>query len=137
MSQLLDTGFLYALLNRQESRHQDVLDASAKVRGAIYLPTVVTTEVSYLIQRDLGAESLADFIELLATESFVLVEPVAADCQRAAEVVRQYTDSNIDFVDAVLVAIAERLNITRVLTVDARHFRLFKPRHCVAFEILP
>jgi len=137
MSQLLDTGFLYALLNRQESRHQDVLDASAKVRGAIYLPTVVTTEVAYLIQRDLGAESLADFIELLATESFVLVEPVAADYQRAAEVVRQYTDSNIDFVDAVLVAIAERLNITRVLTVDARHFRLFKPKHCVAFEILP
>ena len=137
MSQLLDTGFLHALLNRQESRHQDVLDASAKVRGAIYLPTVVTTEVAYLIQRDLGAESLADFIELLATESFVLVEPVAADYQRAAEVVRQYTDSNIDFVDAVLVAIAERLNITRVLTVDARHFRLFKPKHCVAFEILP
>ncbi len=137
MSQLLDTGFLYALLNRQESRHQDVLDASAKVQGAIYLPTVVTTEVAYLIQRDLGVESLADFIELLATESFVLVEPVAVDYQREAEVVRQYTDSNIDFVDAVLVAIAERLNITRVLTVDARRFRLFRPKHCAAFEIFP
>lgn len=54
MSHLLDTGFLYALLNRQESRHTDVLEASTKIRGEIYLPTVVTTEVAYLIQRDLG-----------------------------------------------------------------------------------
>ncbi len=137
MSQLLDTGFLYALLNRQESRHQDVLNASARIQGAIYLPTVVTTEVAYLIQRDLGTESLADFIELLAAESFVLVEPISADFQRAAEIVRQYADSGIDFVDAVLVAIAERLNITRVLTIDARHFRMFRPKHCAAFEIFP
>lgn len=137
MSQLLDTGFLYALLNRKESRHKDVLEASAKIRGEIYLPTVVTTEVAYLVQRDLGVESLAEFIELLAAESFVLVEPLPADYQRAAEVVRQYADSNIDFVDAILVATAERLNITRVLTIDARHFRMFRPKHCPAFEILP
>jgi predicted nucleic acid-binding protein len=37
----------------------------------------------------------------------------------------------------VLVAIAERLNITQVLTLDQRHFRLFRPQHCDAFDILP
>ena len=137
MSQLLDTGFLYALLNRNESRHEDVVRASANVQGAIYLPTVVTTEVAYLVQRDLGAESLAEFIEMLAAESFLLVEPTPEDYQRAAQVVRQYADSGIDFVDSVLVAIAERLNITRVLTIDARHFRMFRPKHCPAFELLP
>lgn len=137
MSQMLDTGFLCALLNRQESRHKDVLDASAKIQGEIYLPTVVTTEVAYLIQRDLDAKSLAEFIELLASESFILVEPIPADYQRSAEVVRQYADSNIDFVDAILVAIAARLNITLMLTIDTRHFRMFRPKHCPEFEILP
>ena len=69
--------------------------------------------------------------------SFVLVEPTIADFQRAAAVVRQYRDSQIDFVDAVLVAIAERLNIVRILTIDARHFRMFRPKHCPGFDILP
>lgn len=137
MSQLLDTGFLYALLNRHESLHQDVLNASGEVQGPIYLPTVVTTEVAYLIHRDLGTESLAEFIDLLAIESFVLVEPMLEDYHKAAQIVRQYADSGIDFVDAIIVAVAERLNISRILTVDARHFRMFRPKHCAGFEILP
>ncbi|MCB9430411.1 MAG: PIN domain-containing protein [Ardenticatenaceae bacterium] len=137
MSQLLDTGFLYALLNRKESRHADVMRASQTVRGKIFLPTVVTTEVAYLVQRDLGSEALAEFLEMLATETFVLVEPLPEDFSRAATVVRQYTDSQIDFVDAILVAIAERLNIKRVLTIDTRHFRMFRPKHCDAFQLLP
>jgi predicted nucleic acid-binding protein len=37
----------------------------------------------------------------------------------------------------VIVAIAERLDITKILTVDRRHFGAFKPRHCAAFQILP
>lgn len=137
MSQLLDTGFLYALLNSNETRHADVLRASQSIYGAIYLPTVVTTEVAYLLQRDLGSDALAEFIDMLATESFVLIDPTTADFQRAAAVVRQYRDSQIDYVDAVLVAIAERLQVVRILTIDARHFRMFRPKHCPAFEIFP
>ena len=114
-----------------------MLRVSKNVRGDVYLPTVVTTEVAYLVQRDLGQEDLAKFLDLLASETFVLVELTADDYQRAAQVVRQYADSQIDFVDATLVAVAERLNIVRILTLDARHFRLFRPKHCVSFEILP
>ncbi|MFN4862237.1 MAG: VapC toxin family PIN domain ribonuclease, partial [Pseudanabaena sp.] len=45
--------------------------------------------------------------------------------------------SQLDFVDAVIVAIAERLRITRVLTLDRRDFSIMRPRHCDYFEILP
>ena len=137
MSQLLDTGFLYALINSQETRHTDVLKASQTVSGAIYLPTVVTTEVGYLVQRDLGTAALAEFVDMLADEVFISIEATPVDYRRAAEVIRQYADSHIDFVDAILVAIAERMNITRILTIDTRHFRIFRPKHCPAFDILP
>jgi uncharacterized protein len=137
MSYLLDTGFLYALLNRAEQPHQRVVAASRSVEGQIYLPIPVTTEVAYLILRDLGSKALADFVESLATTEFVLVEPTSADYQRAAEVIRQYADAQIDYVDAILVAIAERLNINQVLTLDQRDFRLFRPKHCSEFIILP
>jgi hypothetical protein len=39
--------------------------------------------------------------------------------------------------DATVVALAERLKVARVFTLDRRHFELFQPRHCAAFEILP
>lgn len=56
--------------------------------------------------------------------------------RRAAEIIRTY-NANIDFVDAVIAAIAERLNITKILTISRRHFGAFKPRCCATFEILP
>jgi hypothetical protein len=38
---------------------------------------------------------------------------------------------------ATVVATAERLKITRILTTDRRDFSLVRPRHCSAFELLP
>jgi hypothetical protein len=35
------------------------------------------------------------------------------------------------------MAVAERFGITTVLTLDQRDFRLYRPRHCQVFEILP
>jgi uncharacterized protein len=32
---------------------------------------------------------------------------------------------------------AERLGVTRLLTLDRRHFGLIRPRHCPALDILP
>ncbi|MEI2692813.1 MAG: PIN domain-containing protein [Anaerolineae bacterium] len=39
------------------------------------------------------------------------------DYERAAAVLRQYNDAHIDLVDALIVAIAERLNIGLILTL--------------------
>lgn len=93
--------------------------------------------MTYLLQRDLGIESVAAFLENLPETDLILETPLAADYKRAAEILRKYDDANIDFVDAIIVAIAERLNVAKILTVDRRHFGIFKPSHCAAFEILP
>lgn len=138
MSYLLDTGFWYALSNRKEQKHTSVAAVHRTLgQTDVYVPTPVITEVAYLIRRDMGPEALAKFLDLLPNSRFVPVEPTHADYRRAAGIIRKYSDAHIDFVDAVLVAIAERLEITRVLTLDQRHFRLFRPSHCPAFEILP
>ena len=57
--------------------------------------------------------------------------------EAAAEILLQYSDAKLDFVDTLIVALAERLNITRVLTLDRGDFQLIRPKHCSAFEILP
>jgi predicted nucleic acid-binding protein len=48
-----------------------------------------------------------------------------------------YADAALGFVDGALIALAERLNCTRIATLDRRHFTFVRPRHCTHFEILP
>jgi predicted nucleic acid-binding protein len=62
---------------------------------------------------------------------------MATDLERVGQILEQYADSQLDFVDAVIVAISERLRITRVLTLDRRDFSIMRPIHCDYFEILP
>jgi hypothetical protein len=54
-----------------------------------------------------------------------------------AELVRTYADFPLGETDASVIAIAERLDLTRVATIDYRHLRAVRPRHCDAFELLP
>ena len=39
--------------------------------------------------------------------------------------------------DASVVALAERLNTDLIITLDRRHFNAVRPRHCLAFRLLP
>lgn len=60
-----------------------------------------------------------------------------SDLSRIREILKQYADARLDFVDASIVALAERLRIRRILTVDQREFRIIRPRHCDCSELLP
>ncbi|MCI0390677.1 MAG: PIN domain-containing protein [Acidobacteria bacterium] len=137
MDYLLDSGFLYASLNSADSRHTLAVSIIGSIRAAIVLPVPAITEVAYLLKRDIGVEAAAQFVASLAASKLTLAAPEPDDYRRAAEIMRQYADANLDFVDALIVSIAERLNITRILTLDQRDFRLVRPRHCSTFEILP
>ena len=137
MAYLLDSGFLYGFIDEADEYHESVSEALGKIREPIILPVLAITEVAYFVSKNLGIEALANFFDEISETDFILETPTAEDYKRAAAILRKYNDANIDFVDAVIVAIAERLNITKILTVDRRHFGAFVPRHCAAFEILP
>jgi uncharacterized protein len=54
-----------------------------------------------------------------------------------AEPVAQYTDLRPDPTDASVMAIAERLNVKLVATLDRRDFSVVRPRHAEAFSTVP
>jgi len=134
---LMDSGFLYALIDETDSHSRNVKNSLREVYEEVMLPVPAITETAHFVLKNLGTTALANFLEGLPEMNVIFETPLAEDYKRAAEILRKYNDANIDFVDAVIVAIAERLNITKILTVDRRHFGAFKPRHCAAFEILP
>lgn len=135
---LLDSGFLYALIDEKDIHHKAVSDSRSLINGRIVFPAPAITEVAYFVKRNLGLNALAEVIEGLSTRTEFSIElPTRADHARTAEILRKYYDANIDFVDACIVAMAERMNIQKILTVDRRHFSIFRPKHCEAFEIFP
>jgi predicted nucleic acid-binding protein len=131
-----DTGLVVALTNRSDPRHGEVAEVYFQ-QVEIVLPQTVLAEVAYLIQRDAGAEILIRFLRGLEQSKFVLMALTDWDLLRTAEILTQYQDSRIDFVDASVMAIAERENIVTVLTLDRRDFSLFRPQHCFSFTLLP
>ncbi|GAB3997711.1 hypothetical protein GCM10029992_21470 [Glycomyces albus] len=56
---------------------------------------------------------------------------------RIAELVERYADLPLGAVDASVVALAERLDIREVATIDHRHFNIVRPAHAEAFSLLP
>ena len=91
------------------------------------MPTLVITEVAYLLETRLGVEAEVRFLADLA-EGNLIDEPVLPrDWLRIAELVAKYRDLPLGTADASVVAAGERLGITEVATLDRRHFTVVRP----------
>lgn len=101
------------------------------------LPSVILTELAYMIIRDIGRPHFIQLMRSVLAGELEMVFLTQQDLARATDIMEQYADSKIDFVDCAIVALAERLNISRILTIDQRDFRMIQPSHIPAFKILP
>ncbi|MEB3049892.1 PIN domain-containing protein [Mycolicibacter sp. MYC123] len=134
---VVDAGPLYAYVDADDAHHASSLELLQTHPGPLIVPTLVITEVAYLLGTRLGTEPEVRFLGDLADGAFV-VEPVAAgDWLRIAELVARYRDLPLGTVDASVVTTAERLGISEIATVDRRHFTAVRPRHIEAFTLLP
>ncbi len=134
---LVDTGFLFAVFDEKDSHHSDCGEIFGREIVTAILPDVVIPEIAYLILRELNIKTLVEFLRAVAGGEYLVERTTESDLERAAEILEKYDDNNIDLVDAVIFAMAERLKIEKILTVDRRHFRVFRPEHCETFELLP
>lgn len=65
------------------------------------------------------------------------LELTDTDWARCTELVSTYSDLRLDLMDASLVAVAERHNLTTIATLNHRDFTVIRPRHVEAFELIP
>jgi uncharacterized protein len=135
-SGVADTGFVVALLNRSDAMHSFVATLYIQQKQ-ILLPQTVLAELAYLVGCNAGIATVVAFLQGLSASRFSLVALTDQDVIRVAQILDEYADSRIDFVDASVMAIAERYGIKKIFTLDQRDFRLYRPQHCDSFEILP
>jgi uncharacterized protein len=134
---ITDTGPLVALLNSKDKHHAACADLFRRYRQPIIIPAPVVTEVAQFLEFEPGPQVEAAFLDALARRELLVEATTDGDFARMAQLVRQYSDFPLGTADASVVAVAERLGITKVATIDREHFHAVKPMHCGAFELLP
>lgn len=134
---LVDSSFLIALFDLDSDEHDEVQEVAKLFGNKFIIPQVVLTEVVYHLKRELGVRGAVEFLQSFTRTHPQLQDVIEADLLRVSEIMAHYADAKLDFVDCCIMALAERLNITKVGTLDQRDFGLFRPIHCEYLEILP
>ncbi len=137
MTAIVDTSFLVSLTNPNDLYHEISSMLARNLQERLVVPYVVLPEATYLIQKYQGHHVMRQFMRRMSQPAWDFEPLQSNDLARASAVLEKYHDLNLDFADAAIVAVAERLNICRVLTLDRRDFRVIRPSHCPSFELLP
>jgi len=137
MTILIDTNVLLAATIRKDARH---VEAAQLLRYLGREPQIVVqpvlNEFFQIIAMCLHYRRAIESLER-ARAAFQIEPLTDIDFDRMVSIMREYTDSEFDYVDTAIMAVAERMNIQRICTFDLRDFRVFRPRHCEYFQLLP
>lgn len=122
---LFDAGPLVALFDRDDAYHVRAVDFLREFSGEAVTSLPVITEVVYLL--DFSLQAQVDFLRWVGDGAVTLVDLAPDDFTRIVELIEKYADLPMDFTDGVLVAIAERLKIRHVASVD-KDFSIYRYR---------
>ena len=137
MALVLDTGPLYATLDRTDAQYQRCLDLLLDTVEPLVIPAPVLTEVDWLVHTRLHSGVFLALLDDVIAGAYRVEELQPEDYRRIRQLCDRYADADVGFVDAAVLAVVERLNEPKLATLDHRHFRVLRPRHVDALRLLP
>lgn len=137
MALILDTGPLYATLDRDDAAYRRCRRLVEEATEPLVVPAPVLVEVDYWIHQRLHPGILVALLDDVEAGAYRVEDLRHEDYRRVRELCDQYADADIGFVDAAVLAITERLREPKLATLDRRHFGTVRPRHVPALQLLP
>lgn len=132
---VIDTSVVVAAMNRRDDHHRSVVDWLGTTSGALITSPLALAEMDHLVTRHGGAAAAQRLYDDFDAGAYRL-EWWPASLYDSLEVAREHR--GLGLTDASLVAIAGRLGVTEIATLDERHFRTLRPLTGEpAFRILP
>ncbi len=122
---LIDSGPLIALFDKSDSYHTRAVDFIKNYGGRLITTTAVLTEVCYMLDFNINAQ--IDFLSWIKEGAVELVPVTNEDIDGIITLIKKYSDLPADFADSTLVAIGNRLNIERIVSVD-KDFYIYRFR---------
>jgi uncharacterized protein len=116
-SAVIDSGPLIALFDRDDAFHKRALNFIKEHDGKLYSTIAVVTEVSHLLSFSVAVQ--VDFLKWIARGALKLVDISEEDIDSICSLTQKYENVPMDFADASLVLIADKLNIGHVVSIDS------------------
>ena len=137
MAILLDSSAILAAADQSDLNHRAALAWFSRVNEPLMIGALTLGELDLLLQRELGLRATFALLKSVGSGAIKVVAPTTADLIRATELMRETTEYRPRLTDAVLVATAERLGVTRVAVFDRRPIAIFRPKHVRTLDLEP
>ena len=137
MALILDTGPLYASLDRRDRDHARCRRLIEDSDEALVIPSPVLPELDYLTSERMGPAPMLALLRDVEGAAYLVEDLTRDDYARVRQLIDRYADQDLGFVDAAVLAVVERLGEAKLATLDLRHFSVVRPRHVDALELLP
>lgn len=112
----VDAGPIVALFDRDDARHHDAVRFVQWNRAGLFSNVVILAEVMYLLDFSLRVQR--ECLAWIQSGAIRLIDLDRLDYFRIDELMAKYADVPMDFGDASLVALCERLQVSRIATLD-------------------
>lgn len=135
MPLLVDTGILFALADAGDAWHERARQYVESRSETLLAPVTVLPEIAYLLRERIGVDAELALAQAIANNELA-VEPLdRRDWPRVEQLMKRY--AFLGFVDATVVAVAERLKLRTIATTDRRHFGAVRPAHVEKLLLVP
>lgn len=130
---LVDASALVALLDRDDAAHGRCTAALATVHDPLVTVWPALAEAMHLVA---GVHAATGALCDMVAEGLLTIASVEQpDFTRMKVLMAKYRDLPMDFADAVIVAVAERHGLTRIVTFD-KHFAVYRLPRRARFVVL-
>jgi uncharacterized protein len=113
---VVDAGPLIALFDRADRHHRQAVEFVRTCCSRLITNLPVLTEATFLLRFSVDAQK-----DLLwwAQRSLEIDQGTSTDLPRIIALLEKYRDLPADFADVSLLALAERLSVSRVASIDS------------------
>jgi len=133
---LIDAGPLIAVFNRNDDYYAECVRLYRTLNPPFFTTLAVLAEAMYTLGVRAGWYG-QELLWRMILHGDLLVEHLSpAELVRMSELMDKYHDRPMDFADASLVALAERLSLNRIFTVDRRDFSIYRLHGKKPFTII-
>ena len=134
---LTDAGPLAAFIDRRDQHHQSAQRALAAQGDEPLLTTCPCFAEAMHLLGDSGGYRYQSVLLDMVHQGLLQIHHLTAEEEiRAFALLEQYRDRPMDYADASLVAVAESMKITRILTFDS-DFRFYRMQDGTTLEVAP
>ena len=119
---VVDAGPLIALFNRADDHHRRAVEFIRKQKSRLVTNWPALTEAAFMLR--FSRQARRDLL-WWAHRALDIDQSTSGDLPRIIALLDKYHDVPADFADASLVAMAERLNVSSIASVD-RDFAIYR-----------